>query len=363
MTTRGRRAEAWTRAALSPPRAHGAPLPAAQIKAEPEDFRVEEELSFAPSGAGPHRLLRVEKRGANTRWVAAELARRAEVPVAEVGYAGLKDRHAVSVQWFSLPAARGSAESWSTVHTDEFRVLESHLNARKLRRGALRGNRFRIRLRKVTWPRDVLEEKLTALRTQGAPNYFGAQRFGRDGFNLDRVAEWLQSGKRPAGRAERGFTLSAARALIFNAVLARRVQSAEWSRLAPGDLASLDGSGSHFRVDAVDSELERRLHAFDIHPSGPLWGRGEPDTRGRVLETELEVARELAPVAELLAQEGLEQERRALRCAIRDLSMESEAAALTLSFTLGRGQFATAVLREICDLAEPAFLDSDLEDS
>jgi len=129
----------WSRAALSPPRAHGAPLAAARIKAEPEDFRVEEELSFVPSGEGPHRLLRVEKRSANTRWVAAELARLAEVPVAEVGYAGLKDRHAVGVQWFSLPAARGSAEFWSTVHKDEFRVLESHLNARKLRRGALRG--------------------------------------------------------------------------------------------------------------------------------------------------------------------------------------------------------------------------------
>jgi tRNA pseudouridine13 synthase len=135
------------------------------------------------------------------------------------------------------------------------------------------------------------------------------------------------------------------------------VQSAEWSRLAPGDLASLDGSGSHFRVDAVDPEIERRLDAFDIHPSGPLWGRGEPATVGRALETELDVAREFAPVADLLAREGLEQERRALRCAIRDLSVESEAAALTLSFTLGKGQFATAVLREICELAEPALID------
>jgi tRNA pseudouridine13 synthase len=347
---------------LSPPRAHGAPLSPARIKAEPEDFRVEEELSFAPSGEGPHRLLRVEKRSANTRWVAAELARLAQVPVAEVGYAGLKDRHAIGVQWFSLPAARGSAEFWSGVHKDEFRVLESQLNTRKLRRGALRGNRFRIRLRQVDWARDALEEKLATLRAQGAPNYFGAQRFGRDGFNLDRVAEWVQSGKRPAGRAERGFTISAARSLLFNAVLARRVQSAEWSRLAPGDLASLDGSGSHFRVDAVDPELERRLDAFDIHPSGPLWGRGEPGTSGRALESELEVAREFAPVALLLAKEGLEQERRALRCAVRDLGVESEAATLTLSFTLGKGQFATAVLREICELAEPALIDDSEAD-
>ena len=132
--------------------------------------------------------------------MAAELARLAGVPVAEVGYAGLKDRHAVSVQWFSLPAARGSAESWSTrAHATNSACSSRTSNARKLRRGALRGNRFRIRLRKVAWPRDALEEKLTALRTQGAPNYFGPQRFGRDGFNLDRVAEWLQSGNAARG--------------------------------------------------------------------------------------------------------------------------------------------------------------------
>ena len=361
MTTRGRRADAWTRAALSPAHAHGAPLAAAQIRAEPEDFRVEEQLSFDPSDDGPHWLLRVEKRSANTRWVAAELARLAPAPVADVGYAGLKDRHAVSVQWFSVPAARTTADFWSAVRTEEFRVLEVRANARKLRRGALSGNRFRIRLREAAWPRAALEEKLEALRTQGAPNYFGPQRFGRDGFNLDRVAEWLQRGSGPAGRAERGFALSAARALIFNSVLARRVQSADWSRLASGDLASLDGSASYFRIETVDSEIERRLDAFDIHPSGPLWGRGEPMTAGRALQTELAVAGELAPVAALLAGEGLEQERRALRCAVRDLRVEADAGALTLSFSLGKGQFATAVLREICDLSAPALIDSGEE--
>lgn len=302
--------------------------------------------------------MRVEKRSANTRWVAAELARLAQSPLAEVGYAGLKDRHAITVQWFSVPAARTAAEFWSAVHTDEFRVLEVQANTRKLRRGALKGNRFRIRLRKVAWSREALEEKLAALRAQGAPNYFGPQRFGRDGFNLDRVADWLQSGSPPAGRAERGFALSAARSLIFNAVLARRVQSADWSRLAPGDLASLDGSGSHFRVDAVDAEIERRLDAFDIHPSGPLWGRGKPASAGRALEIELAVARELGPVAELLEREGLAQERRPLRCAVRDLQVEADAAALSLSFTLGKGQFATAVLREICELDAAPLIDS-----
>ncbi|MGB6354953.1 MAG: tRNA pseudouridine(13) synthase TruD, partial [Steroidobacteraceae bacterium] len=280
----GRRAEAWTRAALQPPRAHGTALPPAQLKAVPEDFHVEEQLSFEPSGAGPHWLLRVEKRTANTRWVAAEIARLAGVPAGDVGYAGLKDRHAVAVQWFSVPSLANAADFWLGVRTPEFKVLEARANSRKLRRGALSGNRFRIRLRHVSWSREQLDLKLETLRAHGAPNYFGPQRFGRDGYNLDRAAAWMQSGAAPRGRAERGFALSAARSLVFNAVLARRVEAGDWSQLAPGDLASLEGSGSHFSVAAVDDELRRRLSLFDIHPSGPLWGRGLPASQGQALQ-------------------------------------------------------------------------------
>jgi tRNA pseudouridine13 synthase len=350
---------AWRRAALQPPRAHGAPLPPAEFKATPEDFHVDEQLSFEPSGTGPHWLLRVEKRTANTRWVAAQIARLAGVQASDVGYAGLKDRHAVAVQWFSVPNRAMSADSWTEVRTAEFKVLEAHANLRKLRRGALSGNRFRIRLRNVTWTREQLDSKLDALRAHGAPNYFGPQRFGRDGYNLDRVAAWVQSGVAPRGRAERGFALSAARSLVFNALLARRVEAGDWSQLSPGDVASLDGSGSHFSVASVDDELRRRLSVFDVHPSGPLWGRGCPASLGQALQHELEVSRELAAVADLLAAEGLTQERRALRCAIRELTALRDASTLTLSFSLGRGQFATAVLREICEFEGAPELDAD----
>ncbi len=355
----GRRADAWTRAALQPPRAHGAPLPAAQLRAAPEDFHVEEQLSFQPSETGPHWLLRVEKRKANTRWVAAEIARLAGIGGGEVGYAGLKDRHAVAVQWFSVPKLATTAEYWSRVHTAEFKVLEAHANLRKLRRGALCGNHFRIHLRNVTWSREELDLKLRTLRAHGAPNYFGAQRFGRDGYNLDRVAAWVQTGVPPRGRAERGFALSAARSLVFNAVLARRVAAGDWSQLGPGDLASLDGSGSHFPVAAVDDELRRRLNEFDIHPSGPLWGRGSPGCQGEALQHELATAREFGAVTDLLAAQGLSQERRALRSVIRGLSSEREGSTVSLSFSLGRGQFATAVLREICELKEIPDFDSE----
>lgn len=357
----GRRAEAWDAAALRPPRAHGTALPPAEIRAVPEDFCVEERLSFEPSGSGPHWLLRVEKRGANTRWVTAQLARLAGVPTADVGYAGLKDRHAVAVQWFSVPCRATTPGYWNAVRTSEFKVLEVRGNARKLRHGALAGNRFRIRLRNVTWPREALDLKLEALRSHGVPNYFGPQRFGRHGYNLDRVAAWVSTGTAPRGRAERSFTLSAARSLLFNALLARRVEAGDWSQLAAGDLAILDGSGSHFSVSAVDEELRRRAAALDIHPSGPLWGRGLPASQGQALQHELAVSREFAAVADLLSAQNLGQERRALRCAVADLSAERDAGTLTLSFFLSRGQFATAVLREICEFEEVPELDADEE--
>ncbi len=291
--------------------------------------------------AGPHWLLRVEKRGANTRWVAAEIARLAGVPAGDVGYAGLKDRHAVAVQWFSVPKLATTAEFWNGVRTSEFKVLETfapiHASCGAAR---CRATGFASACampcgRVSNWTRS---SRLCAVH--GVPNYFGPQRFGRGGYNLDRVAAWVQSGAAPRGRAERSFALSAARSLLFNAVLARRVEAGDWSQLAPGDLAMLDGSGSHFSVSAVDEELRRRSREFDIHPSGPLWGRGLPASQGQACCTNWPWRSELAPVAELLAAQGLSQERRALRCAVRELAVERDrrmhgAGDLTLSFFAG----------------------------
>ncbi len=352
------RSARWRRVAREPPRAHGAVLSFAHLKSTPDDFRVTEELSFLPSGSGAHWLLQVEKRAANTRWVAGELARLAGVPPHEVGYAGLKDRQAITLQWFSVPVLATSADFWSDVHTAEFKVQSVERNARKLKRGALKGNRFRIRLRSARWSRDQLDAKLLAVRTHGVPNYFGPQRFGRDGANLDRVAAWLD-GRAPRGRAERGFSLSAARSLLFNALLARRVEAGDWSALAAGDLASLDGSGSHFRVTELDAALAARLKAFDVHPSGPLWGRGAPGTEGVALAHEMGVAGEYREVADLLEAEGLQEERRALRAAVRDLEVDLDGADATFSFMLGRGQFATAVLREICEFESTPDIDAE----
>jgi tRNA pseudouridine13 synthase len=335
-------------AALAPPRAYGAPPANGVLRAEPEDFVVEEELGFAPAGTGAHLLLKIRKRNANTQWVARELTRLAGCRPADAGYAGLKDRRAVAVQWFSVPRPR-TVIDWRERRHAEFEVLEVHEHTRKLPRGALAGNRFAVRIRAQSGDGDELGERLAprleAIAQRGVPNYFGIQRFGRDAGNLQRLGT-------PVHRLppqQRGFVLSAARSVIFNAVLAARVTEGSWERLRAGDLANLDGRGSVFDVEGVDAELLERCQRLEIHPTGPLWGEGHPMSAGEVLELEQAVAAHLGPAAGACVAAGMRQERRSLRIAVRELRCEMEAQAVRIHFRLARGCFATAVLAELIE--------------
>jgi tRNA pseudouridine13 synthase len=333
-------------AALDPPRAHGTPLGTAILRAVPEDFLVEEDLGFPPAGEGQHLLVRVRKRNANTAFVAQELARLAHCRVSDVGYAGLKDRRALAVQWFSLPRPRVLPEA-ALLLGEGFEALEVVPHNRKLPRGALAGNRFTIRLRAVPGGGAALlaaiAARLQLIGEAGVPNYFGPQRFGREGSNLERIAAPLRSLK----PAERGFVLSAARSVIFNAVLARRVRQASWGRVLSGDLANLDGRGSFFAVPQADAELAARAQRLQIHPTGPLWGEGAPATAGAVLELESGTAAHYAQQVAACTAAHMQQERRSLRLAVHELSAEGESDAVVLRFRLGRGCYATAVLREL----------------
>jgi len=335
-------------AALAPPRAHGAPLAQARLRAHPEDFRVEEELGFAPAGTGTHVLVKVRKVNANTQWVARELARFAGCRPAEVGYAGLKDRRAVATQWLSLPRPRAAVD-WLAARGSDYEVLEAHPHTRKLPRGALAGNRFAIRLRPAQLPAaalaGLLRPRLQTVSRCGVPNYFGPQRFGRAGANLERAGEDLR--RMPA--AERGFILSAARSAIFNAVLAARVASGSWERLLAGDLANLDGRGGYFAVDAPDETLSARAARLEIHPTGPLWGAGALPSSGQAAHLEESVAARLPQLCAVCVGASMHQERRSLRLVVHELRLEEEAEAVVLHFRLGRGSFATAVLRELVE--------------
>ena len=337
----------WLEAALSPPHALGPPQGSGVLRAQPEDFVVEEDLGFQPDGAGHHLLLKVRKREANTEWVAKQLARALGCPPRDIGFAGLKDRRAVAVQWFSVPAGKQGREAVTGLAGEGFEVLEVHGHGRKLPRGALAGNRFRIQVRGLTVPREQLAARLARIAREGVPNYFGPQRFGRGGSNLARLASGSLPRQRDPGFA---FVLSAARSLVFNAVLAQRVRAGSWNRLAAGDLANLDGRGSVFAVEALTPELEQRLAEFDIHPTGPMWGAGDPVSTGAVQSLERSVAEGFPAACALAVESGLRQERRSLRLAVRELAHEFTDDALVVSFRLGKGSFATAVLRELFDV-------------
>jgi tRNA pseudouridine13 synthase len=343
--------------ALDPPRAYGAPLGRGTLRAEPEDFVVEEDLGFSPSGTGQHVLLKIRKRNANTQWVARELAKLCACPLRDIGYAGLKDRRAIAIQWFTVPRSQLSADDWREVRQREFDVLEAAAHSRKLPRGALAGNHFTIRIRDIDLDRAALAARVAEISQRGVPNYFGAQRFGREGSNLERIADGLRALRPP----ERGFVLSAARSLVFNAVLAARITDGTWEHLEAGDIANLDGRGSIFAVDAVDAALLGRCQALDIHPTGPLWGAGVPATHGRTGQLETRIAAEFPEPCALVCEAGMAQERRAVRVAVRNLTYEREPTAIVLRFRLARGSFATTVLRELID--SDTLADEDREDT
>jgi len=335
------------------PYAFGGPEVSAQLRMQPADFMVDEILAFGPDGDGEHALLRIRKTSANTEGVARRIASLAGVSVKAVGYAGLKDRHAVTTQWFSVYLSSLPEPRWRLLAEDGIEVLEQHRHRRKLKRGSLAGNRFRIRLRQICGDLDAAASKLETLASKGVPNYFGPQRFGRAEGNLLR-AQALFAGVAPrASRHQRGLWLSAARSQLFNELLARRVERNDWRRALVGDRLQLRGSHSHFLVDSVDERIAERLRSGDLMPTGPLFGDGEPLTASQVRALEEEVAGDYPDWVAGLAAVGLKQERRALRLDIEELEFQALSSNdAVLSFTLPAGSYATSVLREFTTWTE-----------
>jgi len=334
------------------PRAHGDAVLSARFRTEPEDFQVEEIDGFEPAGQGEHLLLTVEKRGMNTVFAAKRIARWAGIPEVGVGYAGLKDRHAVTRQRFSVHLPKRVAPPLDTLVSDELRVLDSTWHNRKLPRGALKGNRFELRLRDVEGDSAAIEARLQAIAAHGLPNYFGDQRFGRDGDNVDAARRMFAGQRVP--RDQRSMYLSAARSALFNAVLAERVALGNWASGDQGEVWMLDGSQSVFGPEPATAELSDRAARQDIHPTGPMWGLGELRSADAVKELEI---RTLEPFADLkagLEAAGLKQERRALRVRVADLAWHWPAPdQLMLRFVLPAGAYATGLLADLGEVSEP----------
>ena len=327
--------------------AFGGPPSTGKIKVKPEDFIVEEILGFELTGEGEHVFLKIQKRGENTDYLARQIAKYAGLPKMAVSYAGMKDRFGLTTQWFSVQIPGKREVDWGGLESESVTVLESIRHNRKLKKGALQGNRFQLMVREMVGDMRLIEARLERVKAEGVPNYFGPQRFGREGNNLVQAEALFNGELRLRDRTLEGIYLSAARSEIFNRVLARRVEAGTWNQAIDGDVFMFADSNSIFRTE-LDPETLARVAALDIHPSGPLWGKGELATTGAAFAIEQAIALELPVFSAGLERIGMETSRRPLRLPVSDLSWEfCEDNALRLCFTLSSGAYATVVLREV----------------
>lgn len=331
--------------------ASGRPTVAACIRTTPEDFRVNEIPLLEPDGAGEHAWLLVRKRLENTAQVAEQLARFSGAALRDVSFAGMKDRQAVTEQWFSVWLPGRDDPNWAALNSESVTVLKHARHSRKLRRGALKGNAFRLVLRRLEGEPSVLEQRLEGVAREGVPNYFGEQRFGREGANLQAALQLFRNPKRRMTRTKRGLALSAARSFLFNQVLSRRVAAGSWNQVIAGDALQLQGSHSFFIAQTPEPELRVRLRQQDVHPTGPLYGRGESGVQADCLQLETEILGGYPDWLQGLEALGLKQARRALRVPVEGLEWRwTGTDELELVFSLPAGAYATSVLRELVEI-------------
>lgn len=340
------------------PRASGEPLGQAVLKAVAEDFQVDEVLDIPLSGQGEHLWLWVEKRDLNTEEAARRLARAAGVPVRTISYAGLKDRQALTRQWFSLHLPGKADPDLSRAEDASLRVLKQVRHQRKLQRGAHSANGFTLRLTALQADHDALDARLALLKAQGVPNYFGSQRFGHAGGNVHDAQDWAARKALPEQRNVRSRLLSAGRSYLFNQVLAARVAEGTWNQAQVGDLLAFTDSRSFFPAGEEECS-DPRLSILDLHPTGPLWGEGPTPACGPVSMLESSIGEQHMALCQWLAQAGMSHERRILRLPIGELTWHyPEPDILQLEFVLPAGCFATVVVRELVDLVPAGQTDS-----
>ncbi|MFK0086510.1 tRNA pseudouridine(13) synthase TruD [Pseudomonas sp. NPDC090755] len=340
------------------PRASGPALGRAILKATAEDFQVDEVLDIPLSGNGEHLWLWVEKRDLNTEEAARRLARAAGVPLRSISYAGLKDRQALTRQWFSLHLPGKADPDLAAAENETLSILKRTRHSRKLQRGAHSANGFTLRLTGLQADHAALDARLEQLRSQGVPNYFGTQRFGHDGGNVHDARDWAARQALPEQRNVRSRLLSSARSYLFNQALAQRVADGSWNTAQVGDLLAFTDSRSFFPAGEAEC-TDPRLAILDLHPTGPLWGEGVSAATGVPGELELRIGEQHASLCQWLARAGMSHERRILRLPIGGLTWHyPEPDILQLEFVLPAGCFATVVVRELVDLVSAGQTDS-----
>lgn len=340
---------------------NGKPKSTGVIKVKQQDFCVFEQLPFVPCGEGEHLFIHIRKTGANTVFVARELAKYFKVKEQLVSYAGLKDRFAVTEQWFGIHVPGKQEFDLTDLSIEGVEVISFKRHNKKLRTGALTGNRFELIIRDVTNLKG-LYERWEKIVSNGVPNYFGEQRFGIDGGNINAALS-LFSGTKVKDKKKRGMYLSAARSCIFNDIINERIQNNTFDTLAIGDVVMLAGTQSVFCLEEVDQVIKQRLNDKDIDITAPMWGSGELMTQAQPKIFEQHIADKHPEFSQGLPRFGLKQERRRIRLVIENADIEvlsqngvvndknedSTLPTIKVSFTLAAGSYATTVLRELID--------------
>ena len=328
----------------------GKPQQAGRLKAEFADFIVREELGYPLAGEGEFVAVKVRKTNANTLFVGEQLAKFVGISAKNMSYAGLKDRHAVTEQWFCLHLAGKETPDFSAFECEGVEILEVTRHNRKIRTGALKGNHFELLLRDVV-ETDELKQRLNQLQEIGFPNYFTEQRFGRDGHNLTQAQRWASGEISVKDRKKRSFYLSAARSEVFNLVVSQRIADQQMQTVLLGDYLQLAGSNSFFEVKAEDlMQSQQRLDENDVLLTAPLIGENSLQQNGN--ECEEAIVAQHENLINLMKKERMNAARRAMLCKLQDLRWQFEPEGLRLTFFLNSGSYATGLVRELITLNE-----------
>ena len=332
----------------------------ARLKSQADDFVVEENIALEFSGDGEHCWLYIKKRGCNTDWVAQRLAAYCDVKKMAVAYAGLKDRHAVTSQWFSVQLPGKPTPDWqefessftSSASDENVQVLQSFRHNRKLQRGALKSNTFKITLRELSDSSESMFDSLTQrcaeIAKYGVPNYFGAQRFGRNYSNLEQAEKLFARPRYKLAKHKRSLYLSAARSWMFNHILSDRIKQGVWNSRLPGDVFMLNAKSACFKDEAnMVDELNQRLSHNEINPTAILWGEGDVMVSSQAAELEAAVIERFPVFRDGLIAARLQAQRRSCRLIPEQMGCSQLGKDLVVSFTLPAGSYATMVLAEI----------------
>ncbi|MBN6078770.1 tRNA pseudouridine(13) synthase TruD [Aggregatibacter actinomycetemcomitans] len=323
------------------------PKQTALLKAECADFIVKEQLGYDMSGDGEFVAVKIRKTDCNTLFVGEQLAKFAGISARNMSYAGLKDRKAVTEQWFSLQMPGKPTPDFSQFHLEGVDILEVTRHQRKIRIGSLQGNHFEILLRHAE-ETDELKVRLDFLAKNGFPNYFTEQRFGRDGNNLTQALRWAAGEIKVKDRNKRSFYLSAARSEIFNLIVAKRIELSLAQQVLNGDVLQLNGSHSWFVADASEdlAQLQQRLAQQDILLTAPLIGEEEKSA----VDFENEIFAAHQALFHLMRQERVKAARRPILMQAQQFQWQFEPNGLRLTFYLPAGSYATALVRELVNV-------------